>query len=477
MEVIDEGIQFKDAMKFSTEELENFRNYVRGRVLIAGDNGYDEARKVWNGMIDKRPALIVKCTGNADVINTIKFAREKGMEISVRGGGHNVAGYAICEGGVVIDLSAMNHVRVDPKQRTVRVSGGATLGDMDHETQAFGLAVPSGVVSKTGVAGLTLNGGMGFLTRKYGLTSDNLVGADMVTADGKLIMASEHQNQDLLWALKGGGGSFGVVTSFEFQCYPVGPEVWISIVMYPVEKAVKILRFFRDFMSKAPDEFMALALLWTSPDEEFVQEEQRGKPNVVIACCYSGPLEEGESALQPLREVDTPIGIISGSMPFVQAQRLFDADYPDGRRYYWKSIYLNTLEDEVIHVLVDYASKRPSLLTSLDVWALGGAMGRTNPSATAFSQRNSPYLIGIESNWNNPADDEANVTWARNLYRDLQSFSNGGTYLNFPGFAEEGEEMIRKTFGENLNRLRAIKEKYDPGNVFSGSLNILPATY
>jgi FAD/FMN-containing dehydrogenase len=457
----------------SSPQFESFRKEVRGSVITEEDKGYEEARKVWNGMIDKKPGLIVKCTGNADVIQTIKFARNQNLKLSVRGGSHNVSGNAVCDDGVVIDLSNMRNIRVDAENKVARVGGGATLGDLDHETQAFALAVPAGAMSRTGVAGLTLNGGLGLLTRKYGLSSDNLIGADVITADGKMIIANENQNTDLLWALKGGGGSFGVVTSFEFRLHSVGPEVWVAMILYPLDNAFNIMKFFRDFMSNAPDEIMGIAIFWSNPDEHFIPEEYKRKPNLVLVACYSGPVEKGEEALMPLRTLDQPVADLSGPMPFTSAQQLFDPEYPNGRRYYWKSTYLKGLEDEAIQLLIDYALQRPSAITSLDIWALGGAMSRVKPDDTAFAQRETPFLLGIESNWNNPSEDEENISWSRQVYQDFQRFSNGGTYLNFPGFGEEGQTMMRQSFGINYDRLRMIKKKYDPENIFSGSINIL----
>jgi FAD/FMN-containing dehydrogenase len=460
----------------SDEAVESLSSRVRGTIYKPGEEGYDEARKVWNGVIDKYPALIVRCTGVADVIASVKFAREQKLPLSVRGGGHNVSGSALCNDGVVIDLSPMRSVRVDPERKTVRVAGGALLGDIDHETQAFGLAVPMGVVSKTGIGGLSLHGGMGFLTRKYGLTSDNLIAADVVTADGKLITTDSQRNPDLLWALRGGGGNFGVVTSFEFRAHPVGPEVWLALVFYPIDKSKKVLEFFRQFNRESLDELNGIVLFWNAPMDEPIPEEHRGVPVIIFAACYSGPFEQGEQAIKPVREIDTPIADLSGPIPYLSAQKVFDPDYPDGRRYYWKSTYLHDLNDDVISTLIDHAAKRPSPITSLDVWGLGGAFSRMNPEETAFVRRNSPFMIGIESNWENPADDEANIGWARDVFRDLQRFSPGGAYLNFPGFAEEGEELMKKSYGDNYSRLQKIKATYDPDNFFRSNFNIQPFT-
>jgi FAD/FMN-containing dehydrogenase len=332
--------------------------------------------------------------------------------------------------------------------------------------------VPVGVVSATGIGGLSLHGGIGFLTRKYGLTSDQLVAADVVTADGQLRHTDEDHEPDLLWALRGGGG-VGVVTSFEFRAHPVGPDVWMGIVMYPVAEASHVLSVFRSLMARAPDELMGLALYWSAPEDEPVPPEQRGVPVVVLVGCWSGPIEEGERAIQPLRELGTPVVDLSGRFPYLEAQRLFDPDYPNGRRYYWKSTYLPHIEDEVIAVLDRYAASRPSPISSIDVWALGGAFARVRPEATAFFRRQDPYLLGIEANWTDAAEDEENLRWVRELFAEMQSFSDGGAYFNFPGFIEEGETQLRRSFGPNLDRLRSIQARFDPDALFRSNLRLV----
>jgi FAD/FMN-containing dehydrogenase len=456
--------------------MDAFAAGFRGRLLRPGNEAYDQRRNIRNGMIDKRPALIAECTGTADVIAAIGFARQQALPISVRGGGHNVGGTAISEGGVVIDLGRMNGVRVDPAAKTVRAGGGATLGDVDHESQAFGLAVPAGVVPRTGVGGLTLHGGLGFLTRRLGLTCDHLVSADVVTADGKLVVADERHNPDLLWALRGGGGNFGVVTSFEFKAHPVGPEVWAAVVMYPADKADKILAVFREFMATAPDEMMAIAIFWNTPHDDSIPQGARNLPTLAIAACYSGPFANGETAIQPLREIDTPLVDMSGPMPFVELQKLFDPEYPDGRRYYWKSIYLPDLGEATVAALAGHAARRPSPISSLDIWALGGALRRTPASHGAFMGRDEPFLLGIEANWDDPAADDDNVGWAREVFADMQRrFPTTGAYLNFPGFGEEGEALLQRSYKDNFRRLQAIKATYDPDNLFRSNLNIAPA--
>jgi FAD/FMN-containing dehydrogenase len=447
---------------------------VRGHVLQPTDPAYLDACKLWNGTLVRRPRLIVRPTGAADVIAALRFARAHNLAIAVRGGGHNVAGNALCDDGLAIDLSRMRGVRVDPARRVARVEGGATLGDVDHETQAHGLATPFGVVSRTGVGGLTLHGGLGFLSRHYGLTCDNLIGADVVTADGRLVSADADRHPDLLWALRGGGGNFGVVTSLEYQLHPVGPDVWMFIVMYPIAEAGRVFAFFREFMPTAPDDLMAIAILWNSPHDPSIPEAARNQPVAILAGMHSGPFADGERAVAPFRQVATPLLDFSGPMPFVAAQRLFDADYPDGRRYYWKSIYLDSLDEAAVATLVDHAARRPSKMSSIDVWALGGAVGRAPAGGSAFAHRDRPFLLGIEANWDGADGDAANIAWARGLFADMRRFSRGGTYLNFPGLAEEGDALLRQSFGGSYERLQAVKARYDPDNVFRSTFNIAP---
>ena len=454
------------------KKVEEFRKSFRGTILQPGDDSFEGARRIWNGMIDRHPAAIARCTGSADVMAAVRFAREHQLSIAVRGGGHNVAGNAICDGGLVIDLTPMRGVRVDRSRSVVRVGGGALLGDIDHEVQAFGLAVPVGAVSETGIGGLALHGGLGFLTRKYGLTADNLVSADVVTADGKLITADEGNHPDLLWALKGGGGNFGVVTSFAFKVHPLSPEVYFLLTFYPASAAEKVLTFFRSFMPSAPDELMAIAIYWNAPQGEPIPEEHRGAPVMVVVGCWCGPLDQGEEATQPLRQIATPIADLSGAMPYLEAQQLFDPDYPKGLRYYWKSLYLDELGDEVIRLACDAGADRPTPLSTVEVWALGGEMGRVRPEATAFYHRDAPFLLTIEANAEDPATDEANITWVRRWHRDATRFSRGGTYFNFGGFWEGGEELLAQSFGANYARIREVKTKYDPENVFYHNLRI-----
>jgi len=454
--------------------IEAFKSSLRGELLKPGDVVYEEARRIWNGMIDKRPALIARCVGVADVIASVNFAREHELLMAVRGGGHNVAGTAVADGGLVIDLSPMKGIRVDLSAQTVRAEGGVTLGELDHETQAYGLATPLGVVSETGIAGLTLNGGLGWLRRKYGLSSDNLVSADVVTADGRFLTASETENPDLFWGIRGGGGNFGIATSFEYRLYPVGPEVMVCFVLYPGERAKEVLGFCDEYVAQAPEEVSPLAFLGRVPEVELFPEEWHGKPYAAILALYAGELEEGARVLQPLRDLGDPIADLSSPMPYVEAQKILDEDYPNGWHYYWKSQNVNSLGDEVAERLMAHAEDAPSDHSTIDVWYQGGAMGRVGAEETAFGDRGVPYLLGIEANWEEPQEDETNVAWARNCVADMRRFSDGGNYLNFPGFLEEGQDLIRDAYGENYERLVALKNEYDPTNLFRMNQNIKP---
>lgn len=454
------------------EKIDQLRRDFRGTILQPNDEGYDGARRIWNGMIDKRPALIARCTGPADVMAAIRFARDGELPIAVRAGGHNVAGSSICDDGLVVDLAGMRGVRVDLRRSVVRVGGGALLGDIDHETQPFGLAAPIGLVSETGIGGLSLHGGFGALTRKYGLTADNLVSADVVTADGNLITADDDNHPDLLWALKGGGGNYGVVTSFEFRLHPVGPEVYFLLTFYPAADAAAVLESFRSFMLEAPDELMAIAINWNAPDGEPIPNEHRGSPVMVVVGCWCGPLDEGERATQPLREIATPIVDASRPMRFADVQQFFDPDYPKGLRYYWKSLYLDELSDDMIRLACAAGADRPTPMSTVEVWALGGAMGRVLPEATAFYHRQAPFLFTIEANAEDPATDEANIAWVRHWHNEAARFSRGGTYFNFGGFWEGGEQLLAQSFGANYPRIRQVKARYDPEDVFRQNLRI-----
>jgi FAD/FMN-containing dehydrogenase len=440
----------------------------RGEVFTPGDEGYDAARALWNGMIDKRPRAILRCAGVADVIDAVHFAREQRLPVAVRGGGHGVAGNALRDDAVVVDLSRMKGIRVDPAARTARAEAGVTLGELDRETQAFGLAAPLGVVSQTGIAGLTLGGGIGWLRRKHGLASDNLVSLDVVSADGRLITASEQENADLFWGLRGGGSGLGVVTSFEYRVHPVGPWVFQLFVFYPAERAGELLARLDELTATGPEALSPLAILGRIPHVDDFAEEAHGRPYVAVLAPYAGPVDEGERTVAPLRELGDPIADFSGPTTYREAQAVLDADYPDGGLYYWKSADLERLDAEVIERLAASAEAAPSHHSTIDVWFHGGAMDRVAPDASAFGAR-PRYLIGVEANWEDESTSEANVAWARDSVAALEAYSTGGGYLNFPGLFEEGEELLRASHGAgNYERLLALKQSYDPTGLFAG---------
>ncbi len=463
-------------LNLEDEAVASFRQELHGPLITPDSAAYESAREVWNGMIDKRPALIARCKTVGDVGAAVHFARENDVLLAVRGGGHNVAGTAVCDGGLVIDLSEMHEVEVDPVARTARVQGGATWADVDQETQKVGLATPGGVVSDTGVAGLTLSGGIGHLRRKYGLTCDNLRSVELVTADGERLTASEQDHSDLFWALKGGGGNFGVGTAFEFDCYPLGPEVAMCLVFYPGEKLPEVLRQFRIYSQSAPVEVSTLIFAGELPDEELFEAPAVHEQKFAILACYTGPVDEGRGALAPLRSFAEPIADFSDTMSYTELQQLLDEEYPTGMRYYWKSLYLNELSDDAIGRIVHWTHRAPSPLTTVDVWQLGGAIADASPEESAFAARQAPFLLGIEANWEEPQQDDANVAWARECFEDMKDFSDGREYLNFPGFLEGGEETLHKAFGDNYTRLEQVKTAYDPQNLFQVNQNIAPGT-
>jgi len=460
--------------RLDPETVQAFAATVRGRVLISGDEGYDEARAIWNGLIDRRPALIVQCTGAADVVDAVNFAREHDLVLSIKGGGHNVAGNAVNDGGLVIDLSGMRGVHVDPSTQTVRVQGGATLGDLDRETQLFSLAVPAGVVSTTGVAGLTLHGGAGHLRRKHGLSIDSLLSVDIVTADGQIRTASATQNEDLFWAVRGAGSNFGVVTSFEFRAHPVGPTVMVGAIFYPADDVPQLLRAWRDYVTSAPDELSSIALLWSVPPGEPFPPEHHGKPVVVVAACYCGSVEDGEPVVQPLRELGEPLIDLSGPWPWLGLQSGFDALFPKGGFYYWKSRALAELTDDAIDVVADFGAHRPNPLTDIIVWHQGGAMSRVAEGDTAYGGRDAAFLVTGEASWDDPALTDDAIGWGRAFWDAIGPHSTGGMYLNFAGLGEEKEALVKAGYGANYERLAALKAKYDPTNLFRMNLNITP---
>ena len=456
--------------------LKEFRAGFAGDVICPNDAEYDEARALWNGMIDKYPGLILQCAGVADVIDAVNLARAHDLLVAVRGGGHNVAGSAVCDGGIVIDLSAMTGVWIDPDERTAWVQAGATLRDVDRETQVFGLATPLGVVSATEVAGLTLGGGLGHLRNKYGLSADNLASVDVVTPNGEYLTASPDENQDLFWGVRGGGGGFGVVTGFEFDLHPVGPEVSTVLAIYHGNDAGRVMRAFQEYNQSSPDEISVIASLGTMPDEELFPAKVIHELKIGMVGLYAGSPAKAETVIEPLRELAEPLVDFSGTMPYVDFQRAFDEDYPDGMRYYWTSLYLESLADEVVDRIIEWGNVAPSPLSTVDVWALGGAVADVGPDESAFQGRTAPYLLAVEANWEDPKMDEENVAWARDFLEDMQTFSDGSVYLNFPGFHEGGDETIELTFGDAYERLVEAKTTYDPANRLRVNQTVQPLT-
>lgn len=442
-----------------------FKESLRGELIRPGDASYDDARKIWNAMIDKHPALIARCTGVADVIEAVNFARRNDLLVAVRGGGHNVAGNAVCDGGIVIDLSPMKGMRVDPEARTGRAQASLTWGEFDRETHAFGLATTGGLVSTTGIAGLTLGGGIGWLMGKYGLACDNLLSADVVTADGKFLVASETENADLFWGLKGGGGNFGIVTSFEYRLHPVSQVIGGTIV-YPVAKAREVLHFYREFTRQAPDELTTYAGIFTPPDSD---------PMVGILLCYVGPLEKGEQLVKPVKEFGSPIMDNIGPMPYTQLQSMMDKEPGNlpGFQDYWKSDFLRTLSDEAIDIAIDYFSRVPSQWSVVFFEHMHGEVRRAGLTDTPFGHRDADYNFLITAAWTDPAESNKNIKWARDLWTAIQPFSTGGAYLNYLG--KEGEDRVMAAYGkERYEKLVALKNKYDPTNFFSLNQNIKP---
>lgn len=457
--------------------IEKLLSQFKGQVIRPDDTPYEDARKVWNGMIDKYPALIVRPVSTEDVITAVNFARDNNLLLSVRGGGHNVAGHAMNDGGLVIDLSLMKNIEVDPVNQTARASGGVTWGELDAATQVYGLATPGGVYSKTGIAGLTLGGGFGWLRNKHGLSCDNLIAAEIITAGGELVRADASENSDLLWGLRGGGGNFGVVTAFEYQLHPVGPDVMFVFVFHDGTNAddmTRALRFYRDFSATAPDEVSTLMALGQIPPDEHFPEELHGTPFILFGGLFAGSVAQGRSALQPLLDFGKPLLDFSNVMPYVEAQQAFDADYPDGLRYYWKSLNLSQFTDDAIERIVEYARQQPSPYSTTDIWHVGGAVKRSSLEESAFYGRQAAFLLSPEANWIDAADDDVNIETLRHFIQDMARFSDGSSYLNFPGFQEEGGQMIRKAFGPQYARLQALKRKYDPTNLFRLNQNIEP---
>ena len=454
--------------------IQGFKAALRGQSFCPGDAGYDDARKIHNAMIDRRPAIIVRCAGVADIIAAIQFARSQGMPSSVRGTGHNVAGTSLCDGGLVIDLSAMKGIRVDPAARTARVEPGVTWAELNHELQAFGLAATGGFVGTTGVGGLTLGGGLGWMVRKHGCALDNLLSADVVTADGRLLTAGPSENADLFWGIRGGGGNFGIVTSFEFQVHPAG-TVLAGLVLHAESKGPEILRFWREYELTAGEEMSNSALLFTAPPELPLPESLRQGPIVAVGGVWVGPLEAGEQALRPLREFGPPAADIYQSMPYSAAQSMADFLWPRGLYSYWKSSYLKSFSDGAIDTMLAFYSKSPSPRTVIVVEHDGdGAFSRVPEDATAFGHRNWPYNLVVTSLWTDANDSDANIRWTREFWQAMRPFLADAAYVNYLG--EVDEEGIRAAYGRKYERLAALKAKYDPANFFRMNQNIKPSS-
>src|SRR5919204_4468369 len=447
---------------------------LRGELVRPDDPSYDDHRRIWNGSISRRPALIARCTGVADVIAAVRFARQTGLEVAVRGGGHSFPGLSVADDALLIDLAPMKGIRVDPSARKARAQAGVLLGELDRETQQFGLAVPAGIVTHTGLAGLTLGGGIGWLMRKYGLTIDQLLSVDVVTADDGFVKASESENADLFWGIRGGGGNFGIVTEFEFRLNPLGPEVVAGPIFWPMEDSPEVLRFYRDWLADAPDELMTIVVNRKAPALPFVPEEFHGKPVVMVICCYAGPVEEGERVVRPLKEFGSPIIDLCVPKPFLAHQAMFDPSFPHFRWYYFKSCDVPALTDDVIDITVEHSLRIKSPLTSFPIWQMGGAVSRVGEDETAFSGRNAGFTYNIGASTENAEGFDEEREWVRNFWSALQEWHTS-VYVNFLSGEEEGEERIRAAYGsDKYDRLKALKRKWDQDNFFRLNQNISP---
>ncbi len=462
-----------DTRALDPHALAALRASLRGELIVPPDPGYDAARRIWNGMIDRRPAAIACCLGTADVIAALAFARTHGLAVSVRGGGHNIAGLAVGDGSLMIDLSRMRGVYVDAARRTAHAQAGCLLGDVDRETQVHGLAAVLGFVSTTGIAGLRLGGGFGYLSRRFGWTSDTVRSMEVVTADGRVVHASESENADLFWALRGGGGNFGVVTSIAYELFPVGPQILGGAIAWRGEEAPAVLERYRRLLEEAPPETVCVAALRTAPPAPWIAPEAHGKPIVALFLCHTGPLEEGEALVASLRSVGTPVGDTVQRRSYVSQQSLLDATQPKGRRYYWKSEYLPAFDAAMAAPLVAQAARVASPHAAILLFPLGGAIGRLPGDHSAVGNRDAGLVLNVAAGWDDAADDAANVAWARGAWQELRRFSTGGAYINFQT-EDEGEDRIRAAYGRNYDRLAAVKAAWDPENVFRLNKNIPP---
>ena len=461
------------AVAISPEALGAFKAAFKGQVLAPGDAAYEETRQVWNAMIDRRPGLIARCTGTVDVVQAVRFARQHGLLHSVRGGGHNIAGLAVCEGGLMIDMSLLRGVWVDPAQRTARAQAGCTLADVDRETQLHGLAAVLGFVSATGIAGLTVGGGFGYLTRKHGWTCDTVRSMEVVTADGKVVRASATENPGLFWALRGGSGNFGIVTSFEYELFPVGPEILGGAIAWRGEDSKQVLDAFRELSARAPRELTLVAALRIAPPAPWLPKDIHGQPMAAIFVCYSGKPEDGEALLAPLRKLGQPVADIVTRRPYVQMQALLDATQPKGRRYYWKSHYLADIGPQAVDIAAQHAARIASPHSAILMFQIGGALNELPAGHSPAGNRDARYVLNIAGAWEKPQDDAANVQWARDTFDAMKPCSTGGTYLNFLT-EEEGADRIEAAYGRpTLQKLAALKRQWDPEGFFRHTKSVI----
>jgi FAD/FMN-containing dehydrogenase len=452
--------------------IDELQSRVKGHVIGPTAPDYEETRRIWNSMIDRRPAAILRCREAGDIRPALAWCRKHGLDLSVRGGGHNIAGSALCDDGLLIDLSDMKAVRVDPGQGRVSVEPGATLGDLDRATQAHGLAVPTGINSTTGVAGLTLGGGFGWLSRKYGLTIDSLVGADLVTADGQPLTASERENQDLFWAIRGGGGNFGIVSRFEFTAYPVGPDVLAGLIVYPIDQAREVLEQYRRFAASAPEELNVWVVMRQAPPLPFLPESVHGREVVVLAVFYNGDVDKGHALIDPLRHFGDPHGEHIGVQPYSDWQQAFDPLLTPGARNYWKSLNFTELSDGLFDVTLSAVGRLPTDQCEIFIGLIEGAPNRVAPDATAYFHRDARFVMNVHGRWNDAAGDKPGIAWSRDFFRSAQPYASAGGYVNF--MTGDEESRVPAAYGENYDRLRAIKQQYDPENVFHHNQNITP---
>ncbi|MBK7325822.1 MAG: FAD-binding oxidoreductase [Propionivibrio sp.] len=454
--------------------LDSLRMRLKGSILSAGDAGYDESRTVWNAMIDQTPALVVRCLGTADVIACVQFARDNRLLLCIKGGGHNIAGLATVDGALMLDLSLMRGVWVDAQRQIAHAQAGCLLGDVDRETQLHGLATVLGFVSMTGIAGLTLGGGFGYLTRRWGWTTDNVIGMDVVTADAGLVRATSDENPDLFWGLRGGGGNFGVVTGIDYALHPVGPEVVGGIVAWAADNAPEVLRLYRALAEAAPPELALVTFMRPAPPAPWLPKDMHGKPIVAILACHSGNPEEGEKAVAAIKSFGTPIGDVLVRRPYTQLQALLDGTQPKGRRYYWKSEYLAQIDAGLCEKFIAHSAKIRSPHSAMILFQIGGALNRLEDEHSPVGNRDARYVLNISGAWEQATDDDTNIAWARAAWNDLKAFSTGGTYINFLT-QDEGAERIEAALGNNLSRLAEVKLRWDPENVFRTNRNIKPA--